>query len=394
MKVLEKEEVKVEKVSEEKNVTSKKRDISIELIRVIACILVVAIHLSLQVFNQYYSQVDWSRLFEKCFFTDGVPLFFMITGFFIANGRSYKKTWKGVAKKILLPTAIYVLFVQIFFMYITNKQTITWCLQNAFVNLNLQGILRAIFTGDVIHINSLCAHLWYIFSHIKIVIWMPLLWLICKNESTANLARRMIIAFGVIALVIQDIQKFVVIPDLALNVFTMVDPVILYVLFGYELFTNKDKIKNNKKLCIISLVLFVIANVLKYKLEMQYMVINNFYDIVGRSSFLEWKYTSLNILSSICSFMALYSFTIKSEKISKIITWLSDKTFGVYLIHYLLIAKVDLYKFDKYGKLTEELIYLVLSILITFVSSVLIVWLLKKITALCGNGIKKLHKSK
>ena len=49
MKVLEKEEVKVEKVNEEKSVASKKRDISIELIRLVACILVVAIHLSLQV---------------------------------------------------------------------------------------------------------------------------------------------------------------------------------------------------------------------------------------------------------------------------------------------------------------------------------------------------------
>jgi surface polysaccharide O-acyltransferase-like enzyme len=129
--------------------------------------------------------------------------------------------------------------------------------------LNLQGILRAILTGDVIHINSLCAHLWYIFSHIKIVIWMPLLWLICKNESTPNLARRMAIVFGVIALILQDVQKFVVIPDFALNVFTMVDPVILYVLFGYELFINKDKIKNNKKLCVISLALFAFINVVK-----------------------------------------------------------------------------------------------------------------------------------
>ena len=123
------------------------------------------------------------------------------------------------------------------------------------------------------------------------------------------------------------------------------------------------------------------------------MVINNFYDIVGRSSFLEWKYTSLNIISSICLFMALYSFEIKSERFSKIITWLSDKTFGVYLVHYLLIAKVDLYKFDKFGKLGEELIYLVLSITITFIASVLVVWLLRKIKELTLAGFKKLHKN-
>ena len=389
MKVEDKVEVS-EKVEIKEN---KKRDISVELIRVVACILVVAIHLSLQVFNQYYSQVDWSRLFEKCFFTDGVPLFFMITGFFIANGRSYKKTWKGVWKKILIPVAIYVLFAQIFYMFITNKQTIMWCLQNATKNLNLQGILRAILTGEVIHINSLCAHLWYIFSHIKIVIWMPVLWLICKNEQTPNLARRMIMGFGIFSFIMQDIQKFITIPADSLKVFTMVDPAILYVLFGYELFVNKDKIKKNKKLCIISLILFVIANVAKYKLEMEYMVINNFYDIVGRSSFLEWKYTSLNIISSICLFMALYSFEIKSERFSKIITWLSDKTFGVYLVHYLLIAKVDLYKFDKFGKLGEELIYLVLSITITFIASVLVVWLLRKIKELTLAGFKKLHKN-
>ena len=389
MKVDEKQEL-----TENKQINVKKRDISVELIRVVACLLVVAVHLSLQVFNQYYSQVDWSRLFEKCFFTDGVPLFFMITGFFIANGRSYKKTWKSVGKRILLPVGIYVLFAQIFYMFITNKQSIMWCLQNAINNLNLQGILRAILTGDVVNINSLCAHLWYIFSHIKIVIWMPVLWLICKNEATPNLARRMIMGFGIFSFVIQDIQKFVLIPDTAIKIFTMVDPTILYVLFGYELFVNKDKIKKNKKLCIISLVLFVLANVAKYKLEMQYMVINNYYDIVGRSSFLEWKYTSLNIISSICLFMALYSFEIKSERFSKFISWLSDKTFGVYLVHYLLIAKVDLYKFDKLGKLGEELIYLALSITITFTASVLVVCILRKISELIGKGFKKLHKIK
>ena len=389
MKVDEKQEL-----TENKQTNVKKRDISVELIRVVACLLVVAVHLSLQVFNQYYSQVDWSRLFEKCFFTDGVPLFFMITGFFIANGRSYKKTWKSVGKRILLPVGIYVLFAQIFYMFITNKQSIMWCLQNAINNLNLQGILRAILTGDVVNINSLCAHLWYIFSHIKIVIWMPVLWLICKNEATPNLARRMIMGFGIFSFVIQDIQKFVLIPDTAIKIFTMVDPTILYVLFGYELFVNKDKIKKNKKLCIISLVLFVLANVAKYKLEMQYMVINNYYDIVGRSSFLEWKYTSLNIISSICLFMALYSFEIKSERFSKIISWLSDKTFGVYLVHYLLIAKVDLYKFDKLGKLGEELIYLALSITITFTASVLVVCILRKISELIRKGFKKLHKIK
>ena len=62
---------------------TKKRDVTIELIRIVACIIVVATHLSLNVFDQYHSQVDWSRLFEKCFLSDGVPIFYLIFGFFL-----------------------------------------------------------------------------------------------------------------------------------------------------------------------------------------------------------------------------------------------------------------------------------------------------------------------
>ena len=86
MEVKEKNSVVIDKnkTTSEKNFKNK-RDITIDLIRIIACLIVVGNHCCLQAFNEYYSQVDWSRLFEKCFLTDGVPLFFMITGFFIVN---------------------------------------------------------------------------------------------------------------------------------------------------------------------------------------------------------------------------------------------------------------------------------------------------------------------
>ena len=157
----------------------------------------------------------------------------------------------------------YIGFAQIFYMFIINKQSIGWCLQNAITNLNIPGFFRTIMTGDVVHINSLCAHLWYIISYLKIMIWIPVLWLLCKEEDNSKLARRIVIAFGVIAMVITDIQRFVTLPIGAVNVFEMVNPDILYVLLGYELFVHKDKIKNNKKLCLISALVFVLINVIR-----------------------------------------------------------------------------------------------------------------------------------
>ncbi len=382
MKVKEKmvmEQKNIETV-EEKEVKVKMRDSSIELIRIIACITVVLIHLSLNVFNEYYSQVDWSRLFEKCFFTDGVPLFYLIMGFFIANGRSYKKIWKNTIKKIVIPVLFYIGFAQIFYMFIINKQGIGWCLENAFINLNIRGFIRTVITGDVTHINSLCAHLWYIISYLKITLWIPVLWLICREDDNSKLARRMILIFGLIAMTITDIQRFVTLPIVgAAKVFEMVNSDIIYVLLGYELFVNKDKIKNNKKACLIGLILFVLTNVARYKIEMQYMINNNFYEIAGRASFVEWRYTVLNVISGIGLFIALYSFEFKNEKFCKVINWIADKTFGIYLIHYLLLAKIDLYKFDKIGTLVYEIIYLVVGLVVIFTASLLIVCLLRLI---------------
>ena len=374
--------------------TKNKRDISVDLIRVVACLTVIATHLCLQVLNQAYNRIDWSRLLEKSFFTDGVPIFFMITGFFIANGRSYKKIWKSTIFKIVLPAFLFVIFTQIFYPFFTNQESFIYCLKN--VKINLIGIIQAILKADVTYLNSLCAHLWYIFSYIKIVIWIPILWLVCNKTKEAKLARRIMILFASLNLVLMDIQRFFTLPTIGeIKILNIVPLEILYVLFGYELFTYKDKIKNNKKICIFSLIGFILINFFRYKIEIQYMVINNFTDIVGRISFIDWHYTSICIISAICLFMFLYSFEIKSKKISDIILWISNKTFGIYLIHYLIIAKVDLYKFEKIEKFVFEILYLGIGIIVVFAVSILAVWILEKLKQSIGFTYKALiRKSK
>jgi len=223
-----------------------------------------------------------------------------------------------------------------FYMYIINKESITWCLKNSFNNLNIVGTLKCLVTGNTANINSLCQHLWYIFAYIKIIIWIPILWLVCKEEKTSKLARRIIIAFGILSSIVTDAQRFVILPKIgAMEVFELVDREILYVLFGYELFVHKDKLKN-KKVFLLSTIGFFIINFVRYKIESKYMSINSFTDIVGRENFIDWRYTSLSIISGILLFTGVYAFEIKSKIFEKIILWLSDKTFGVYLIHYLI----------------------------------------------------------
>ena len=378
MKVKEKESKVVENAEVIINTQKKTRDSSVDLIRIIACLMVISTHMSLQVLNQAYNRIDWSRLLEKSFLADGVPLFLMITGFFLANGRSYKKIWKSTAIKVILPSLIYILFTQVFYMFIINKESFVWCIQNIVNNINPVLILKGIVTGNMATINGLCEHLWYVLTYMKIIIWIPLLWLICKEEKNSILARRIAIGTGLLGAVITDIQRFAQLPEIGiLKVFNIVDRSILYVLLGYELFVHKDKLKGNKKVFLLSNIVFMFINFIRYKIEVQYMVINSFTDIVGRETFIGWKDTCISIISGISMFMAIYSLQINNEKLNKIITWIADKTFGIYLIHYLIIAKVDLYKFEIFEKFYEEIIYLILGVTATFIVSLLIVALLK-----------------
>lgn len=387
---LEERNSKVEvKPNEESNTSKNKRDISIDLIRIVAALSVILTHLCLQVLNRCYNRIDWSRLLEKSFLTDGVPLFFMITGFFLMNGRSYKKIWKSTIKKILLPSLIFVIFVQLFYPFILNQKTFTECITS--LEFNIIPIIQAILKADVTYLNGLCDHLWYIFSYVKIVIWIPILWLVCGDSKNSKLARKIMLGFAFLSVLIQDIQRFWTIPVIGkISILTIIPREILYVLIGYELFLHKDKIKNNKKICLISLIGFIVINLMRYRAEMLYMVINSLTDVVGRENFLEWRYTSLNVFSGIFLFMFLYSFEIKNEKISKVLKFVSDKTFGIYLIHYLILAKVDLYKFEKIEKFPLEILYLIIGLIITFVISLIIVTIIKNIEKIFNDLFLKL----
>lgn len=396
MKVAEKESknlVQQEK-TEDSNLQDKKvkkRDYSIDLIRVVACLSVICAHLCLQVLNTAYNRIDWSRLLEKSFLKDGIALFFMITGFFLVNGRSYKKIWSGTIKKILLPSFIFVLFTQAFYPFIVNKESFLYCIQN--FNVNPMGIIESILKADVSYLNDTCAHLWYIYSYIKVIIWIPILWLVCKETDECKLARRIMLGFGITKLLLQDIQRFFILPVIGeINILTIVPTEIVYVLLGYELFVHKDKLKNNKKLTIFAFIGFVATNLIKYRVEILYMVVNSLVDIVGRPNFIEWEYTAFNVVSGLCWFIFLYSIDIKGEKFKKVLLWISNKSFGIYLIHYLILAKIDLYKFEKIEKFIFELLYLFVGMIITLILSLIILVIIEKIKNLFLKGFKLIFK--
>lgn len=388
--VLEKEKqnqnIKQKEILSSKN----KRDIGADAVRVIACIIVIATHLTLTTFNAYEVQVDWSRLFTKCFLCDGVGLFFFLTGFFISNGRKYGKVVKNALKKVVLPSFLVLVFGQLFKEFIINQASFLDCLKQIDMG-DLNVILSAILHGEVRKTIPVVAHLWYIFAYIQIIILFPVLQLFCKDNEESNISRRIVMILCFLSILLKDIQKFAVLPNIGeISMFTLIDEKIFAVFLGYELFLNKDKIKSNKKCTIFGMIGFFVINFLRYRAEMQYMINNK---LVIEGAFNTWDCT-FGIISALCLFIAIYSIDFKNEKLVKIISYISSMTFGIYLVHFLIIAKIDIYKFEKISTAKFEILYMLIGTITIFLLSFIIVFVVKKLEKCIGTEIQKIKNKK
>lgn len=82
-----------------------KRDRSVELARLLACLGVIGIHTALS--PNLGGAYEWDKIFLGCLTTDAVGVFWMITGCFFFQRRDYKRLWRSTLRRVVLPVALY-----------------------------------------------------------------------------------------------------------------------------------------------------------------------------------------------------------------------------------------------------------------------------------------------
>ena len=81
-----------------------KRNISVEIARVIACMHVICVHVCLPMVEN--GNFNFLRGIFSGICADGVAVFWLISGFFMFNNFDYRKTLKRTWKKIIMPLII------------------------------------------------------------------------------------------------------------------------------------------------------------------------------------------------------------------------------------------------------------------------------------------------
>ncbi len=317
------------KIVDAKKTTVKQRDIAVEILRIVGCLLVVGTHTKLDLYVN--GQPDFSRVFIYAVLADGVNIFWMILGFFCFNSKlTYVQQLKQMVIRILLPMVLFSAFCFYFGGWLIRGETLLQSVTHTgteYLQLLTNGLLRwrpAIdYTG----------HLWFMLTYALIIVLMPALkWL----NRIIGTKRKVKIIIATCILVIFAVN------DVLLNGFCHFSyygigaliPAVCLVFLGRFLYEEKARVNRNWKWGSAGVVLFIAGNVLRTVLQYRCFMMPG-----APSHLLQW-YTAFGILSAVGIFLAVYGlggYFKLDAKANKLICHLGKLTMYVYILHSLVL---------------------------------------------------------
>ncbi len=287
-----------------------KRNPSIETIRVLACLIVIACHLNF--FLSSTADTETIKTFFFCLFSDGVSIFWMICGFFLLQETSLSHLWKRCIQRILLPT---LLLFALCFVISLGKFPLRYF-----------------------------DHTWYVFVYLTVLAIQPLLRSVAEFLSHSLFRQRAFLIISLILVIINDLC-FNRLLHFGFTPLTGVLPASIMVLWGDILYRNRSRL-NRRSLLPLSIFLFFGCNLLRTFLQLQ------IYDAGSDYNLRVW-YCSLGFICALA--VAVFGLALpQKENFSwgdDRICFLASHTFTIYLVHPLLAGAAS--HFDLWMRLQD-----------------------------------------
>lgn len=326
--------------------------IHIEIIRIIACFMVIINHVNgLILANDTFSNSTFYCIgFSLC--KIGVPLFLMITGSLILEKEyDYKKVFKCIFK-VLIPVIGISLFLSI--------------KNNGFNNFNIFYFFRDLVKEPYI------VPYWYIYALVGIYLAIPFLQKMIKNFKNKDYFI-FILIFLFIPSFIYSLSSYLNI-SISNNFKLAFFPIIIAIVVCGNFIS---KIKLDKKYFILSIFSFLIAYILMF-ISMYIPYLNT-----KKISFTldSWNSFPVLIMSISVYYIIRYLFENKkiNNKIKNIVCKIGSCTFGIYLIHTLCYDRIYNFGFMQYLFNLNSILAIIILDLLVFVICMIIIYILKKI---------------
>lgn len=347
------------------------KNVNIEFMRIIACLFVIVIHLS-GTYTIWNEVPDYGIMILGCMVRGAVPLFFMITGYFVQSGKSVMGQYKRLLRNVLLPVLATIIFagvlIPVLMKYVlgANEDVPTLAI-----------FMQRILSGSIDKFSN-CFHLWYIIELIKCYLMLPLVQMVCTREVHAQKVRRMLLLIGFYAGVIITTKDLLISQPLGLFSYMPITVCMWYLLLGYEMKVLIETHEKSIKGVIGGLLLFVIGAI-----GVSYFTYTKDYLVNGTIMQTYYNYGFIFVAASVVGLF----YAVSQLQFSGIHQWIikiGGATFGIYLIHPVVYSVIWHLGIEKLIPIVGLKVFLVFFILLTFAGSLIGVlilqWILKFIS--------------
>ena len=338
------------------------REIELDLLRVLACFAVIMVHIcGMKTHVLPLSDRNWAHLtFIAALQTWQVPVFVMISGrFFLepTKERPLLVIWKRYIWRLVLAFIVWNVVYQISFLLLGQYDSLNW-----------KGIIMQVLEGPY--------HFWYLFMMIGLYMIVPFLQRITASKQ---LSEYFIILFLIFAFLTKYGTEIPVIGTYLSSVLTKSNFYFAlgysgYFVLGYYLWKYPVSDKYEIPLYILGLILIIVA------------AAGTTAKSVWIGEHKDWfsQYLTPNVA---IDSTAVYTFFIKrvsrfqfTERASNIIVMLSTYSFGVFLVHALVIEGINLLHLSPI--MASPFFTVPVLAILVFVISNIIVALVRKIPSL------------
>jgi len=323
------------------------KDNRLEIVRIMAIFLVIILHVT----NRYLIKIsDISGIDSiiliciNCITRISVPLFFMISGIVnITKNYDSKKYFLRITRMIII--------------------LIIWTLIYYFMgDYKLINLYHAFF-------SFLKPHLWYMYALIGLYIATPFISKMIKNldENEEKLFVKLWFVFSGVYYLFKVIMGLLEVDTSISHPIPLFNATYYfgYYIVGYLIYNNYNKVAkyNNKSMFLIIALCIIINTILTVLVSFK----NNIY----YQGF--FGYSNILIIIPSILFLTIFLKNIK-DKEYKIISYICPYIFGIYLSHILILDKLM-----EFVKITNTFYGCIIYVLITFLISYILAFLIKKI---------------
>lgn len=321
-----------------------KRNLNIDLIKILACFFVVALHTQ----RNYQLELIHNPILyyiARC----AVPLFLMVNGYLLLKKQK-------IDYKYVLHKTKNILLVIVFW-------TLVYCVLDSIRKKEITNV-PSIFLGTFTQ-NGALAHLWFFWALILIYITLPILYKLKIFDNDSKFKKIIIVILST-SVIIDIVFNYVYIKYNANILENIPQCFRIWIWFLYFFIGGyySRYIQNNlsiKKNIIITVILTVISFIYQYQLFVKINFTINSEYIYGNIIIILWVISIFNLLNSI---------KIEGYKLKKMIEYLSRYIMGIYILHPMIINILKL-SYHQKGPLYAIIMW-IFAIIISLVCSMII----------------------